>query len=218
MLYVPSQQVLAVHRHALKHTWSTHTPLYIDPSDPSDPFLLPHGPHTLLHTIFQACLDNQSLLILDSHDPHASKCGITACGWLLGYPVVYAWADNDLLTLQTLDPYQDTTKTAWDTDVWDHVPTTATHLTLYLVHAHLSCAPLPGLSLPYVTRTSLTCRHRYLAFSLPAAMPDAQKHGTQFSERLQTHAQRNSALLPSFLQPVTLSTHCELVHRDRIAL
>ncbi|WFD40414.1 uncharacterized protein MJAP1_003400 [Malassezia japonica] len=84
IVFAPADQVFVVNRSCMLQAPDTSDPVYVcvNPAVPID---------EILSHIQGACRDRGPAYLLTSSAPGAAKrCMVPACGWLLGYPVIYA--------------------------------------------------------------------------------------------------------------------------------
>lgn len=156
----------------------------------------------------EAAHRSQRGVVLRSDTPHARLGGISLCGWLLGYPVVYAVSQESVtFTSHAPDPGD---RRRWDADAWyDEEGLPADAMSLLLVQVYVHTTPLSG---PATTHS-----HRMLSFSIPTACPNAMDLVQRWQCRLASTWDHSRACLP-FLAQATYEVCVTQVHQDHIVL
>ena len=128
---------------------------------------------------------------------------VSAAGWLLGYPVVYTFGDEQ-------PKIRVSHNDSWNLDLWESDIESPTDLSLYLVEAQLL--------LPPTLAQCIQCPlHSVLAFSIPCELHDADhivdKASCSVRQRLLEGLQSSE-----FWNDAELKINVNPVHMDRIAL
>ena len=157
---------------------------------------MPRGAQEILSHVQGACRDRGPAYLLTSSAPGAAKrCMVSACGWLLGYPVIYALREEHAAIASC--PLPDSF--AADND-WEELATSLTDVSLYRVEAQV-LSPLTT--------------HTLLAFSVPHSLPDADTLVQQAARTLQHRTQQ---ALDQHPWQASIAVRTTQVHMDRVAL
>lgn len=206
VLFEPARYVFLVHIHALD-TLRQHPPVFVDPARAAQVLDAPASAQAALALLQNAAQRSQRSVLLRSDAPHARLCGIALCGWLLGYPVVYAVTQAPA-TFTAHAPGQCDGR-VWDADAWsddDARPAGAMSLLLVqaTIHTELPCAP--------PTRS-----HLMMSFSIPTALPHATDLAHDWQRRFETTWNDTPSCLP-FLEHATCEVRMIHVHQEHIVL
>ena len=223
ILYAPAHQVFVVNRQSVIESIEKdqNRRVFVDPRYAHQPvYDTPAGVQTILSRIQEACVANEHASIIVSRNSMADAryLGISACGWLLGYPVVYLCSTvGDALdishmdaSIQCLPVAHEEAEAQWSMNEWDTSAAKFTDLSLLLVEATMQYAPVPQMSAHEY--------HPVMAYTLPVNMPHAQELVDAWEHQILSHWQARRVHLPEFLRHVTFHVQSVQIYMDRIAL
>ncbi|WFD20165.1 hypothetical protein MCAP1_002409 [Malassezia caprae] len=206
VLFEPARHVFLVNIHALD-SLRHHPPVFVDPARAAQALDVPASALAALALLEDAAHRSQRSVLLRSDAPHARLCGVALCGWLLGYPVVYAVTQKPAIFTTHAPGLCD--GRAWDADAWsDDDARPAGAMSLLLVEATVH-TELPG-ALP-------TCGLPMMSFSIPTALPHAVHVAHAWQHRLEATWDERPMRLP-FLEHATCEVRMSHVHQDHIVL
>lgn len=223
ILYAPAHQVFVVNRQSVIESFEKdqNRRVYVDPRFAHQPvYDTPASVQTILSRIQEACMadEHASIIVSRNSTDDARYLGISACGWLLGYPVVYLCSTvGDGLDIshvdasfQRLPVAHQEAEAQWSMNEWYTSGAKFTDLSLLLVEATMQYTPVPQMSaLEY---------HPVMAYTLPVNMPHAQELVDAWKQQILSHWQAQRVHLPEFLRHVTFHIQSVQIYMDRIAL
>lgn len=162
--------------------------------------------------------EHASIIVSRNSTDDARYLGISACGWLLGYPVVYLCSTvGDGLDIshvdasfQRLPVAHQEAEAQWSMNEWYTSGAKFTDLSLLLVEATMQYTPVPQMSAHEY--------HPVMAYTLPVNMPRAQELVDAWKQQILSHWQAQRVHLPEFLRHVTFHIQSVQIYMDRVAL
>lgn len=223
ILYAPAHQVFVVNRQSVIESFEKHQNrrVYVDPRFAHQPvYDTPASVQTILSRIQEACMadEHASIIVSRNSTDDARYLGISACGWLLGYPVVYLCSTvGDGLDIshvdasfQRLPVAHQEAEAQWSMNEWYTSGAKFTDLSLLLVEATMQYTPVPQMSAHEY--------HPVMAYTLPVNMPRAQELVDAWKQQILSHWQAQRVHLPEFLRHVTFHIQSVQIYMDRVAL